>query len=156
MTQRRGFWPLGATCTELLSPRREMGAVDAFLAKECFESAAHTAADRSLGGGQQALLLGRGEPTTSLLGFGFHGCSARTKVGGRTLFVAGHESDFQIRLLRWLRHVRDTILRPSVQRYPEETVSRDVGTEGADSGVGARRSTRRGSRSRAAFPLEPS
>ena len=32
---------------------------------------------------------------------------------------------------RWLGHVRGTILRPSVQRYPEETVSRDVGTEGA-------------------------
>jgi catechol 2,3-dioxygenase-like lactoylglutathione lyase family enzyme len=31
-----------------------------------------------------------------------------------------------------LGHVRGTILRPSVQRYPEGAVSRDVGTEGSD------------------------
>ena len=30
--------------------------------------------------------------------------------------------------------MRGTILRPSVQRYPEGAVSRDVGTEGAGSG----------------------
>ena len=35
-----------------------------------------------------------------------------------------------IRILRALRHVRWTILRPSVQRYQEMTVSRHVGTQG--------------------------
>jgi len=40
------------------------------------------------------------------------------------------ERNFMRWIVRELRHVRGTILHPSVQRYRERTVSRHVGTQG--------------------------
>ena len=113
---------------ELLAPCREMGAVDALLAKERLDRAPLAA--RPCGGRclDDPPFLGRRErPTPPRRGALDRG-SAYAAIMLLLLGISRQGTSWK---LRWLGHVGTTILRPSVHRFRLGTVSRDVGTEGA-------------------------
>ena len=75
----------------------------------------------------QPQLLRRGEPPT---GLGGHALYRGSVHAATTLCALGLDGPFTIKNWGCFRHVGLAILRPSVQRYPEGPVSRDVGTGG--------------------------
>src|SRR5580704_7388407 len=93
-----------------------MRAVDPLLPEQRLERAALPARQRRVRRLHDAKLFRGGEPPPRLL---------RHRLLRGTVQARG------LILLDWLGHVRPSILRPSLQRYPGGAVSADVGTEGS-------------------------
>src|SRR5580692_1354444 len=117
--------------SELRSPVRQQGAVDALLTHHGFERttlAARQAGVRSLHDPQ---LLGRRELAARSTRHRLHGAATCT---ASTLTLLALRGVFFLSNRHQFRHDRRSTLRPWVHTFPGDAVSRDVGTWGNEIG----------------------